>query len=255
MIPNLVSTDEINYDGSTMSFRYGSDGASLTTYTYTAPNLAMDFPALVAHIAVDMAFYNIPVELRYDSSDGKLWLTSIEGSGNTFIVTLIWTGDAFTEVLGGDSSDANDDKGWIVHIDPVLGYSRESYYWGSSRFPFDFALINSTLTGGVEDKAILTMKLAGKDYVTVNGISSNKVIVRKGWTFPIRLDSDQIGWVSNWLEYVRNGVVNIINGSDFNFDDMVDYNVLVAATDQYTNIYGYKDVVGGELKILKVGQA
>lgn len=234
----IQSITRYNYEGANISFDY-KDGV-VHSVSYDIPATLMNFSEVIADINNYFTTNSIPVSLQL-FDDGFIHL--VADATTTSISNLVLTDSTiagFIDLMGGV---------WSSEIH----YDWHSSSWGASRFPFVFDLTNSSLIGGVQNKQLNTKKLSGKDYVTANGTASNKLLIRKGYIFNIRLDYAQIETFQAWLEYVRNGEVVILNGSNYNFSDTTIFNVLVNESYNYKTIYAYLDVVSTQLSILEKG--
>jgi len=163
-------------------------------------------------------------------------------SGAIEILSVVVTGTELQNMLGG-----------VFTISSTVSNNYAySTTWGNARIPFMFALTTTDLLiGGVKDRNPFTKKLSSKDYIGKNNTSSSKFIMRKGYDFILRMDYNQIDWLADFLEFSRNEAVKVINGSDYNFDENDEWEVLTEYTDNATGVYNYLDVLEMNLGLLK----
>lgn len=229
----LISKRSVDIDTQSITIEFDISGVVSETIVFSGSNTLEEVKTTID--AYSPANYSCVITedyIRIQATSNAIEITSVSISGTELL-----------ELLGG-----------VFSINSATsGNYAQSTTWGVARVPFMFELTTTDkLIGGIKNRNPFTKKLSSKDYIGKNNTSSSKFIMRKGYDFVLRMDFNQIDWLADFLEFSRNEYLKVINGSDYNFDDTDDWEVLTENTDSATNVYDYLDVLEMNLGIIKV---
>lgn len=228
----ILSKRSVNIDTQSIAIEFDLGGVTTETIVFSGSNTLEEVKATIDAYS--------PSVYTCDISNDYIRIQALSGTVEILSVTV--TGTELQQMLGG-----------LFSISSASGNNYAySTTWGNARIPFMFALTTTTkMIGGIKTRNPFTKKSSSKDYIGKNSTSSSKFIMRKGYDFVLRLDFNQIDWLADFLESSRNEPLKVINGSDYNFDENDEWEVLTEYTDNATNVIDYLDVLEMNLGLLK----